>query len=519
MKKIIFYLVLALISGLLSIILNFPDWDLWARLAVGSIFFQTGSVLKHDIFSYAPTKELWIDHEWGSGVIFFFIIRHFGDIGLFAFKFIILFLILLLVERIIRLYVDKSHNIALFYPIFVGFSILPAVQNVIRSQMFTFLFFTLWLYVLQRVRRGENRLLWILPVTMIIWANIHGGFIAGLGLLSLYAVGEFLNKNYSIKYFGTLILSILATLITPYGFKYWPYIYEATTMPRSLIPEWQPITLEGPANLFFGVPIHAYLGFMIFAILVLIIGIWLFIKKTDTDWVKILVAFVILYMGLKHQRHAFFFIIVASSLFYYQYVLFLKALVERFKNKFGNKVESGFNALKIALSLGFIVILSSLFMKIIPFEPAKFVVNPDIYPIGSFEFIKQNNLSGNLATTYNWGSYALWKLYPQCRVLIDGRSEETYPQDIIDLTAIFSEKLSSRWTDAINKFHTDIIVVSKRTHSLQDLMTLPGWQIVYDDAISVLLLPKSKVKNTYIRPNFDNQVYWHEDLSRHVNLN
>jgi len=36
-------------------------------------FFQTGTVLKKDIFSYLPTKDLWVDHEWGSGVVFTFL--------------------------------------------------------------------------------------------------------------------------------------------------------------------------------------------------------------------------------------------------------------------------------------------------------------------------------------------------------------------------------------------------------------------------------------------------------------
>ncbi|EKE02823.1 MAG: hypothetical protein ACD_20C00328G0016 [uncultured bacterium] len=519
MKKIVFYLVIALIAGLLSIVLMFPDWDLWARLAVGSLFFQTGGVLKQDIFSYAPTRDLWIDHEWGSGVIFFFLTDHFGDLGLFALKFIILFLILFLIASIIKLHIGKDHNIALFYPIFIGFSILPGVQNVIRSQMFTFLFFVLWLYILERVRKGENRLLWILPVTMIIWANMHGGFVAGLGLLFIYTLGEFLNRKNPLKYLGTLILSIAATLINPYGAKYWPYIYEATTMTRPLIPEWQPITLTGPVNMFMGIPIHAYLGFMIFALLVIIIGIRLFYKKANADWISILTVLFTLYMGLKHQRHAFFFIIAASSLFYPHYAALFEYLKELFSNKFNKNIDIWFKAAKNTLSIFLIVITVILLKNILSISPVRFVVQPNIYPVGSFEFIKQNNLSGNLATTYNWGSYALWKLYPQCKVLIDGRSEEVYPQNIIDITAVFSEKLNHNWVDVINKLHADIIVLPKRAYYPMDFLALPDWQIVYEDAISVLLLPKSKSKDLYVKPNFNNPVYWKEDLSKHVNLN
>jgi len=82
---------------------TFPDLDLWARLSVGSIFWQTGHVLTHDIFSYLPHKLLFIDHEWGSGVIFYTIVKYFGDMGLFWLKFALIFSIFYLISKTIRL--------------------------------------------------------------------------------------------------------------------------------------------------------------------------------------------------------------------------------------------------------------------------------------------------------------------------------------------------------------------------------------------------------------------------------
>ena len=305
MKKGFFYLSIAAIIYVLTFAVNSPDLDLWARLAVGSVFFQTGSVLKHDIFSYLPTKDIWIDHEWGSGVVFYFFVKHMGDWGIFVLKALILFAIFILIIKTINLQRDKDHDSAgIFYFIFLGFSLLPGIASLIRCQMFSYLFFTLWIYELERIRRGENKFIWIFPVTMLFWVNMHGGFLTGIGLIIIYALGELLNRKNPLKYFGILALIIPVTLINPYGFKFWNFIIEAAFMPRPYIPEWNPISLSGPIHIFEGIKIHVLAGFMIFAFLTLIAGARMLMQKEKSDWTKIIMIIILLYMSVRHQRHA-----------------------------------------------------------------------------------------------------------------------------------------------------------------------------------------------------------------------
>ena len=102
MKRVLFCLSLTLIVYVLTFVINMPDYDLWARLAVGSIFFQTGHVLKHDIFSYLPTKPLWVDHEWGSGVVFYLLAKYMGEWGIFALKAAIILAIFVLIIKTIN---------------------------------------------------------------------------------------------------------------------------------------------------------------------------------------------------------------------------------------------------------------------------------------------------------------------------------------------------------------------------------------------------------------------------------
>ena len=72
----------------------------------------------------------------------------------------------------------------------------------------------------------------------VIWCNLHGGFVVGLGLLGLYGLGEGLARRPYWPYLAALWAGTLVTLINPYGLDYWSYMYRALTMPRPEITEW-----------------------------------------------------------------------------------------------------------------------------------------------------------------------------------------------------------------------------------------------------------------------------------------
>ena len=67
------------------------DYDFWARMIVGKSFFETETLFNNDFYSFGKTHEF-IDHEWGSSLIFYLIQNYSGDAGLFFFKSLIIFL-------------------------------------------------------------------------------------------------------------------------------------------------------------------------------------------------------------------------------------------------------------------------------------------------------------------------------------------------------------------------------------------------------------------------------------------
>ena len=76
----VFYLTLFFLIFLFGTLYFSIDSDFWARLIVGKSFFQTGTLFNNDFYSYGKTHEF-IDHEWGSSLIFYLIQNYLGDVG------------------------------------------------------------------------------------------------------------------------------------------------------------------------------------------------------------------------------------------------------------------------------------------------------------------------------------------------------------------------------------------------------------------------------------------------------
>jgi hypothetical protein len=69
------------------------DPDLWGHVRFGQDLWQTGRIVREDIYSYLTGDQVWINHEWLSEAIFYFAFAAAGSVGLIAFKSGLAFLI------------------------------------------------------------------------------------------------------------------------------------------------------------------------------------------------------------------------------------------------------------------------------------------------------------------------------------------------------------------------------------------------------------------------------------------
>ena len=101
-----------------------------------------------------------------------------------------------------------------------------ATTKTIRQQVFSFLFFAGLLLTCMRVERGQRALLAIIPPLFALWANFHGGWLVGLGVLGIWTAVRCVSPVGAgrVSWAAAGIAAIAATLANPYGTALWAFL-------------------------------------------------------------------------------------------------------------------------------------------------------------------------------------------------------------------------------------------------------------------------------------------------------
>ena len=442
---------------------------------------QTGEILKQDFFSYIPTHK-WIDHEWGASVVFSFIQNNFGFNGILFLRIFIIFSIFFTIFKTIKLRTSNTSILLnICYFIFAIYSIPTISHSGLRCHFFTFLFFSVFIYILELVRKqGKKIFLLILPPIMLLWANMHGGCVAGLGLIFLYTVGEFLNKKPYKYYILSLVLCSLMLFINPYGVDYVKFILMATTMPRPFVTEWISPFMHQSWNFMFA-----------FKILYIINLILLFsnFKKLKIDYTKYIILFVCAFLSFKAVKNTPFFIITSMIFLYENIYTLINPLIKK-------------NTPKVALVIVAIILLIPIkqLFEDIQLSPLR------EQPVKVTEFIKINNLDGKIIAPFDYGSYIIYKLYPNNLIYMDGRYEEVYFPQHKELLDNFYN-LKNDWQEIL-KYTPDYIIVPANALLNEYLFKINDYILIYNDNENCIFSKKELIKQKYLLPANNDKYYW-----------
>lgn len=480
--------LLLITVGLYCLSSTTADPDLWGYLAFGRLFWGQGQFPYLDVFAYVPTLKPWIYHEWLTGVLFYPLYRTLGAPGLQVLK----YAFGLATAGVIYLTARRRGADPLPTALILFFALLAMSvgYSAVRAQVFTYFFFALFLYLLESARlSGHRRWLWLLVPIQIVWCNLHGGFLAGLGLIFLYALGEVLSRHPFRPYLGWFLLAGLATLINPYGLEYWSYLARAVTMPRPEITEWVSL-LEGYKQGFVGG--HQFYYFLNLIVAAFFLAWW-------ARWREITPALVLLftvYLAIKHNRHVVFLALAFGA---YMPVL-LTAYFRELSTRPG--VMARIHRLGWKVPALVVIFLIAFFayrfasrnpLKLeVPAVPNSANRTEPYYPVGAIDFIEQRQLSGKLLVDFNWGEYCLWRLYPRCLVAIDGRYETVYPES---LNKEYFDFLMARkdWRNFLEHYPPELILIEIRSRLYGLLSGDPDWRQVYADPGCALFRRQAQV--------------------------
>jgi hypothetical protein len=464
------------------------DPDLWGHLKFGEALWQTKALESHNLYSFTAPNHPWINHEWLSEFIFYGAYHFFGGVGLLCLKLVIGLAIVWLLFRI-SLYRP-------FQVIFlaIGFALVVSVVSpgfMVRPQVFSYLWFTAFFYVFHcYFERNQNRL-WLLPGIMILWCNSHGGFLIGWGQFTIILVWQGLiyifkdrqtGKSLSVLFFW-YFLTTAACFVTPYGYKLLVFLYHSLFEPRP-IGEWNPIRIWDTA----------FLRFKVLAALFVVSLAYPSGGKKNWETAVIVVTLV---FAFKHQRHTPFFAIMVGP-FLIEWVTLLCAKLNMDVDGFvsGRATRSILSAFLVLLCGYQISHTSYRYMK----AGFHIIADPLFYPVQAVQFMKTNQIEGNLLLPFEWGEYAIWKLYPHCRVSIDGRFRTAYPENVLN-DHIFPLHDDAAWSRLITKYPADIILSGQIPFFWNLIKTSKEWVYVYSDRSAILFL-RNNEQNLGLLRNF-----------------
>jgi len=457
------------------------DPDYWWHLRTGQQILQRGSLPHTDIYSFTSAGKTWIAHEWLSEVVMYSIYRiadHAGLILMFA-------LVVAIAFGIAYRRCQGKPFVAGFAVLLGGLASMPTLGA--RPQMFTVLFTSIFLAALGNYQHGGGaRKLWWLVPAMLLWANLHGGFVVGLLLIVLTCVGLALDEHSHGANAG-VILRVLRPLlyvlcactavvtINPNGIRLYahPFATIRSSASNLYITEWAS-------------PDFHKLAFQALAVLMLCTSGILALSPKRSRVSDLLLLLVTGYAALRSGRHIPLFALVAIPVLSEHA---LEWLASHRKSAWLNQAERPVASAKTVLNTALLMLLVVGFA----FRIGKALTDQQAHeserwPLAAVQFMQSHALPPELYNNYDWGGYLIWKLYPQYRVSIDGRAD--VHGDALVAESIEAYKGIGGWEGFLTRHSIRTVLVGPDAPLASLLQERCDWDKVYTDTHAVIFVKR-----------------------------
>src|ERR1035441_859657 len=362
-----------------------------------------------------------------------------------------------------------------------------------RPHVFSWLFALAWFWILDStdragLQRHRARWLWALPLSMLLWVNVHGGFLLGFVLLGIYwlealwtwvttretGLEDTLQKIASGQRVRQLtwigLLSIVATFINPYGWNLHAHIYSYLTNRFLMdhIDEFQSPNFHGIAQ-------RCFLALLLIAIAALAA------RGRKLRLSEILLLLFAVYAGLYASRN----IPVSSVLL----VLIVGPLLPSLESwgfvhrmsavdsQLGGHVWPIFATVAVLLIAANGGRAGSTFLMNAHFDPARM-------PVEAVNFIEHSGVRAPVLSPDYWGGYLIYRLYPHNTVVIDDR-HDFYGEPFLRLYLKMIH-VEPDWDEFFKVHHVSCLLLPRNAALPTVISGTEGWKSVYSDDVAIV---------------------------------
>lgn len=476
--SILLVLVLGAGNGLLY------DGDTGYHIRTGEEILKNWRVPDHDIFSAHLPPLKWTAHEWLSEVIFAAVFKYSGLTGI-----VIFFAFLLAATHWLLYYIltQRSTNLALVMIITCLATATSSSHWLARPHAFSLLFTIVWYHLLDRFQYDNRATLGYLPLLMIFWVNLHGGYFLGIVLLCLYFGGNllssFFNPPQASKEYWTktktllpyLILTVMVCGINPLGFEI--LVFPVKFMSDRFLMD-RVIEFLSPN-------FHEALPFKY--MLLVTLGT-LALSRVPLNLIECGLLVLLSHMALYSARYMSLFAIIVAPLLLKcgdSVLANLPAQVVRFlqtRNRNLTEINKNVRGYVWPVCATLVVIGLGLGGRL------KFTFDEKRFPVAAVKFLIREPITGNMFNNDEFGDYIIFSAWPRYKVFMDGRSD------------MYGEKLGGAyfqvanvqpgWKEVLAQNKISWVIFDTNSSLTAALNGDPDWRPIYTDKVATIFVKK-----------------------------
>jgi tetratricopeptide (TPR) repeat protein len=392
------------------------DPDTWWHLETGKRILDSREIPRTDPYSFTAVGNPWVTHEWLFEVVSYGVYSAAGLDGLIVGKFL---LVAATFGVLLAYGMRRKFPIALQALFLLTIALLSMGRFTVRPHIFTYLFLALTLLVLYDYRDFSKNRLALLPFLFLIWANFHSGFLFGLGILGVFTLLEAWSARRVERALLTAVFaSIVATFLNPNGYDALLYPLRLSLNPtfKSAVAEhnpiYHPIFRTASFVMWFHVVAAITAGFAVARLVLL--------RRIDRSALAVCLLFLVGTVLANRNRALFGITAVPVVAGFFVPADGVGRGIARLRSWVDRPVIHA-AAIIALLVFGARVFDDGIALQKDQRRKPAFGISRDTPEIAA-EFIRRNDLRGNMLNEYRFGGYLIWALAPERPVFIDGRN-------------------------------------------------------------------------------------------------
>ncbi len=464
--------------------------DIWGHLAYGQLIWEQGSIPTHEPVMPLAQGMPFVDTAWLSQLVSYGALSALGLAGLQGLTGI------LVAATCAALALRGSARTQSFlFPLFSIALLLWFDWNqflVLRPQLFgLFCFAALFSRLAGRPHRSD----WIsVPALFLVWTNLHGSFVIGLGLMAAFTAGRAIDVLRRTGNWKSLLkdarlcqlillteLAAAMTLINPYG----PFLYrEVLTFGANpnlqSLTEWQPLE------------IRTWIGGTLLGLFALLAVLYRVTPRRIAAWEPL----VLIGLGASafwSARMLAWFVPVAA----YLVALHAYAVWRARRHAPFIAAPSPRAGLWTVAVIGLAWIFfgySPMGLRVVHGKSPKLERAVSSYtPLGAVQYLHEHPPVGQVFHIYEWGDYLHWAGPKGLRIFVNSHAHEV-PREVWQhyLQVIH---LQPGWQETLDRYGVNTVVVDRavRDNLIRALKDDDKWRVGYEDRVATVFVRKTPV--------------------------